>query len=66
LCVTVPTNTPTYGNGESKSTFLKNTGIFDDGSIKVLKVKIKLEILEKWNGNVLKIQIPRDPSGAIE
>ena len=46
--------------------FWKNTGIFDDGSIKVLKVKIKVEILEKWNGNVLKIQIPRDPSGAIE
>ncbi len=44
----------------------KNTGIFDDGSIKVLKVKINVEILEKWNGNVLKIQIPRDPSGTIE
>ncbi len=50
LCVTVPTDTPTYGKGVSKSTILKNTGIFDDGSIKVQKVKIKVEILEKEMG----------------
>ena len=53
------TDTPTYGNGESKSTFLENTGIFDDDSIKVLKVKIKGEILEKEMGMYWKYISPR-------
>ena len=33
-----------------KVQFKKNTGIFDNGSIKVLKVKIEVEILENGMG----------------
>ncbi len=58
LCVTEPTDTPTYGNGVSETTISKITGIFHTSTLRYLESYLGDENLETEMGMYWKYIFP--------